>query len=110
MGTPLTNTQASPNMQACSKYVSLYAGVLHYPESGFFAIGCAVVAFSFTHRLVQPFFFHAALQLQIEAKDLLAHYPDIGPKAQSSTRSNLIYSFRSLLAAGALRGSPCGKS
>ena len=29
----------------------------------------------FTQNLVQPFFFHAALQLQIEAKDLLARYP-----------------------------------
>ena len=51
-------------------------GILQHPQTGFFACGCALLVMVIMHFAVTPYFFHAALQLHIEAKELLSRYPN----------------------------------
>ena len=51
-------------------------GILQHPQTGFFACGCALFVMVIMHFAVTPYFFHAALQLHIEAKELLSRYPN----------------------------------
>jgi|TARA_B110000196_G_scaffold286109_1_gene269607 hypothetical protein len=54
-------------------------GILQHPQTGFFACGCALCVMVIMHFAVTPYFFHAALQLHIEAKELLSRYPNPPP-------------------------------
>ena len=59
----------------CFCLVLALGGVLHAPKMGFVAVGASLGALLLTHWLVTPFYFHASMQLQIEAKELLSKYP-----------------------------------
>ena len=59
----------------CFCLVLALGGVLHAPRMGLFAVGASLGALLLTHCLVTPFYFHASIQLQMEAKELLKKYP-----------------------------------
>ena len=77
--TPYTRTslrRAVPTAYAVAPQVLGLGGILQHPQTGFFACGCALFVMVVMHFAVTPYFFHAALQLHIEAKELLSRYPN----------------------------------
>ena len=70
----------------CFCLVLALGGVLHAPKMGFVAVGASLGALLLTHWLVTPFYFHASMQLQIEAKELLSKYPTAGKRRHGRTR------------------------
>lgn len=72
----------------CFCLVLALGGVLHAPRMGFFAVAASLGALLLTHWLVTPFFFHASMQLQIEAKELLKRFPAPQPRKKSMYRGN----------------------
>ena len=69
----------------CFCLVLALGGVLHAPRMGFFAVAASLGALLLTHWLVTPFFFHASMQLQIEAKELLKRFPAPQPRKKRNS-------------------------